>query len=328
LLSKNVQKILTRQFKNATIGGNKNMNKLTLVNVAVTELTIMHAIVTFQRVALQGLSPETKRWYKCRLFLIAQGLGETKRMSEIFDIDLIRLREKWENKKTLSPDTLHGYIRVLRRLFKWLFEKGLISENLTQNLPLPRLPKRGRRGISDENAMLILEAAKKWSARDYAMLLVFASTSCRRGGVADMKMTDIHVNEPEPRCRQIEVVEKGRKERTVIMDSKTLKALRAWLKVRPGKSEYVFVTDEGGKLKADSVSEIIDRYKNRLGLQGPCSPHQWRHRWFRTLLSNKMPIAQAAQLGGHGSTTVTFQYYGQFAMNELQEAYDRYYEPK
>jgi len=303
------------------------MENSTIITVTdIHETTIMHAIATFQRIALQGLSPETKRWYRCRLSLIAGALGETCHLADLLDIDLIRLREKWE-KQNLSPDTLHGYIRALRRLFHWLHRRGMVIVDLVQDIPLPKLPKRGRRGISDEHAILIMESAKHWSIRDYAMLLVFASTSARRGGVAGLKLSDLRIHEPEPFCRQMQVIEKGGKERTVIMDNETLTALRAWLEIQPPGSEYVFVSEKGKPLKANSISEVIDRYKQRLGIVGPCSPHQWRHRWFRRMLSNHMPLTQTAQLGGHENTTVTYQFYGQYAVDELQDAYDKYYKP-
>jgi len=161
--------------------------------------------------------------------------------------------------------------------------------------------------------------------RDYAMLLVFQSTSARRGGVSDIKLSDLNLDQPEPDCRKIQVVEKGQKERTVMMDKETYNALIEWLKIRPQGSEYVFVSDKGEKLKPNSISEVIRRYKERLGIKGPCSPHQWRHRWFRRILSNGMPLGQAAQLGGHETTTVTHQFYGQYAIKELIESYDKYF---
>lgn len=292
--------------------------------VEITQVTIMHAADTFQRLALQGLSPETKRWYSSRLALITEALDETTILDEVTELHLLKLREKWERKR-LAPDTLHGYIRCLRRFFRWLYKHGHTPEDLTQNIPLPRLPKRGRRGISDEHAQAILEEAKRSSVRDYAMLLVFATTSTRRGGVAGLKLSDLHLDEAEPLCRQMQVVEKGNKERTVVMDYDTYYALRDWMAVRPKGSDYVFVTEKGRPLSPSSVSEVIDRYKHRLGITGRCSPHQWRHRWFRQMLSNRMPITQAAQLGGHATIAVTYQFYGQFAMNELQEAYDQYH---
>ncbi|MBI5297973.1 MAG: tyrosine-type recombinase/integrase [Chloroflexi bacterium] len=292
----------------------------------VQQTTVMHAISSFLRIALQGKSQETKTWYQARLRLVAQVLGETRPLADVLEIDLIKLREHWESQK-LSPHTLHGYIRAVRRLFKWLYRRGFIVVDLSADIELPRLPKGGRKGITDEHAVLILEEAKRNSPRDYAMLLIFASANARRGGVADLKLTDLSLDQPEPLCRQIRVIEKGNKERTIIIDDQTIAALHAWLAVRPDGSEYVFVKADGEKLKVNSVSEVLDRYKQRLGITGHCSPHQWRHRWFRRMLSNGMPLAQAAQLGGHENVNVTYQYYGQFAIKELQSAYDKYYRP-
>jgi site-specific recombinase XerD len=294
--------------------------------VTVQTVTVWNAILSFQRLALSGKSPATKQWYAARLSLLARALGETRPLADVLEVDLFKWRERLES-QNLAPDTLHGYIRAARRLFRWLLKRGIVEVDLVQDLHLPRLPRRGKRGISDEHALLILEEAKRWSVRDYAMLLFFASTSARRGGVAELRLSDLRLDLPEPLCRQVTVYEKGCKERVVVMDDETLSALRAWMVVRPGGSEFVFVSEKGERLKVNSVSEVIDRYKQRLGIVGKCSPHQWRHRWFRRILSNRMPLTQAAQLGGHETVQLTFQYYGQYAMEDLQSAYDKYFVP-
>ena len=302
------------------------MNREVFIDQTVTihHVTVMFAVTTFLRIALQGRAEQTKGWYESRLRLLARFLGETRNLFDVLELDLIDWRESIERQK-LSPHTIHGYIRAARRLFRWLHKRGMISADISHDMRLPSLPRRGRSGISDKNAMLILEEARRWSVRDYAMLLFFASTNARRGGVAALRMCDVDLYAPEPLCRRVLVFEKGQKERTIIMDGETLAALRAWVCVRPAGSEHVFVTAEGKALQVASVSEVIDRYKARLGIRGRCSPHQWRHRWFRRMLSNRLPLAQAAQLGGHENVQLTFEYYGQFAVDELQEAFDRYY---
>lgn len=301
------------------------MNRDLALVVAVETVTVWNAIESFQRLALSGKAPATKNWYRNILNLLVHELGETRPLADVLEVDLFRWREKLEC-DGLRPDTLHGYMRVARRLFHWLLKRGLVEIDLVQDLNLPRLPKRGKRGISDEHAQMILDEAKRWSVRDYAMLLFFASTSARCGGVSSLRLADLHLDLPEPACRLATVFEKNSKERTVVMDEETLSAIRAWMVIRPGgMSDYVFVSDKGTQLKTGSVSEVIDRYKRRLKIEGKCSPHQWRHRWFRRILSNRMPLAQAAQLGGHETVQLTFQYYGQYASDELQSAYDKYY---
>jgi integrase/recombinase XerD len=302
------------------------VNRNVGLSVTVRTVTVWNAIQSFMRIALSGKSPATKQWYYARLKLLARALGETRPLLDVLEVDLFQWRESLEG-SGLSPDTQHGYIRAARRLFRWLLKRGIVEVDLVQDLHLPRLPRRGKRGISDEHVQLILDEAKRWSVRDYAMLLFLGSTSARRGGVAELRVTDLHLDLPAPMCRKVTVYEKGMKQRVVFMDDETVQALRAWMAVRPGDSDYVFVSDKGTPLKVNSVSEVIDRYKKRLGIVGRCSPHQWRHRWFRRILSNKMPLTQVAQVGGHENVQLTYQYYGQYAADELQDAYDKYFTP-
>lgn len=297
----------------------------TKVEIVLHHLSVMNAIQSFQRIALAGKSPHTKKWYSFRLDLLARFLGETRPLIDVLEVDLLAYREHLE-KKQIAPDTLHGYIRAIRRLFKWLHRREVLPVNLAEDIHLPKLPKRGRKGVSDANAAKIIQAAKEHSPRDYALILFLASSSSRRRGVVELKLSHTNFDAPEPECRRVVLFEKGDKERPVFIDDETKSALIAWLKIRPAGSDYVFTTPQGKPLKPAAVSEIIDRYKSRLGLSGPCSPHQWRHRWFRKHLQNKMPLTIAAQIGGHSSTDITYKFYGQFATNELQEAYDRYHE--
>ena len=292
--------------------------------VHLHQVTVFNAVQSFQRIALSGKSPQTKKWYSYRLDLMARHLGETRPLIDILEVDLIRYREALEA-RSISLDTLHGYIRAARRLFQWLYKKSLISADITTEFYLPKLPRRSKKGISDKHAAQILEAAKAHSIRDYAVISFLESTGARRGGVKSLKLEALNINAPEPMCRRVRVIEKGNKERTVIMSDETVRALKSWLNVRKSGSEFVFVSAEGNPLDVNSISEIVDRYKKRLKISAPCSPHQWRHRWFRRMISAGMPLAQAAQLGGHESTNVTFQFYGQFAIDDLQNAYDRFY---
>jgi site-specific recombinase XerD len=299
----------------------------TKLDLQIHHVTMMNAVQTFLRIAMAGKSPETKRWYSLRLNAMSHGLGEERLLLDILEVDLLTYREALEKRK-ITPDTLHGHLRAMRRFFKWLYQRGMIAANISTDIHLPQLPRRGKKGISDKHAELILEAAKQNSPRDYAMLRFFASTSARRGGVCTLRLSDLSLDAPEPFCRQVQVYEKRKKERTVFMDKETFEAMKEWLKVRPDGSQYVFVTQDGKPLALSSISEVIDRYKARLGIKEPCSPHQWRHRWFRRVLQNHMPIGQAAQIGGHQNIKITYEYYGQYAMHELQESFDRYYDPK
>lgn len=282
------------------------------------------AIATFLEIDGMGKSKETKKWYEKRLLVFMRSIGNQP-LDEISEMNLFNWYKKLENSK-LAPDTKHGYIRAIKKLFKFLYTRQIITTNIAQELKLPKLPKRGKKGINDNNVIAILKAAKN-KPRDYALILFLESTNARRGGIAGLKISDLAINDPEPLCRRANVHEKGDTDRTVIMSADALQAIKKWLDIRPKKSNYIFTSRTGKPLTPDGVSEIIDRYKVKLGLSGNCSPHQWRHRWCRKQIQNHMPLPQVSQLAGHKSIVVTANFYGVFAMDELQEAYDRYYQP-
>jgi hypothetical protein len=94
------------------------MNSTVISLIDIKQGTVMHAINIFLRVAMQGKSPQTKKWYQSRLSLLAQSLYETKLVSDVSESDLVSWREKIEG-RNLSPDTLHGYIRAAQPWQDW-----------------------------------------------------------------------------------------------------------------------------------------------------------------------------------------------------------------
>jgi len=289
-------------------------------------ITIAMAIETFLQIETAGRSPKTKAWYKDKLFNFANQIGGSSRtINTLIELDLFTWYEKLETSK-IKPDTKHGYIRAVRKFFKFLHRRDLLSCDLARELRLPRLPKRARKGISDENANKILSAAKQ-NARDYALISFLESTNARRGGIADLRISNLFLDQPEPLCRRAIIHEKGDIDRTVIMSREAHQALVQWLKMRSHHNDYVFTTAKGKPLTPAGVSEILDRYREKLKIKEPCSPHQWRHRWCRKRIQDGMPLPQVSQLAGHKSITVTADFYGTFAIDELHQAFDKYYKP-
>ena len=201
--------------------------------------------------------------------------------------------------------------------------------DISADLTMPKLPRQGRKGISEANLTAILEAAKG-SLRDYALLRFLESTGVRRGGIEDLRLSDLDLDNPDERLRRRATVrEKGEKERTVIMSREALRALLVWLEARPDVPyDHVFLGHSPGQpwhdLSVEGISGILSRYPRRLGIVGACSPHQWRHRWAHHRLHKGMELSQVSQLLGHEDVAITVRFYGQFTVDQLQEAYDRY----
>lgn len=293
------------------------------INITDT-ITLEMAIETFLNIETAELADETKAWYKNRLYAFQKFMGKNRNIVSVLEVDLLNYHAHLKNKK-LSPDTRHGHIRILHRFFRFLLRREILPIDISKDLKLPRLPKRAKKGLSEKNVILILAAAKK-NPRDYALLNFLESTSSRRGGIANLKISALNLDSAEPYCRRATIHEKGNQDRTVVMSKETLKAIKKYLNVRSSKSDSVFINDRGKPLTVWGVTEILERYKRKLKIDEPVSPHQWRHRWCRKRIQEHMPLKQVSQLAGHKSITVTADFYGTFAVDELAEAFDRYYE--
>jgi integrase/recombinase XerD len=309
-----------------------------------SDITLSQAIKIFLDTDMLGKSPLTKSWYEKHFSLLLQGLGKDRKLRDIFEHDLVSWYNELTSRKSryqggvsrpeiaggLATDTLHGYIRACKRLFKWLYRHEILMADLAVDLKLPRLPKRGKKGISDIDRVMILEGSSG-NIRDTAILRFLDATGARRGGVANLKMVDLNLDSFDPRIRRrVTVREKGDKERTVILTPCALATLEAWLKVRPNVPyDNVFLGCKSGHndwqpLAPGGVSGILRRYKERLGLSGRCSPHQWRHRFARNRLEAGMSLGSVSQILGHSSIVVTAMYYGMFGIDQLQDQYDKY----
>lgn len=304
--------------------------------------TIGQAVETFLRLEMMGKSPQTRHWYRDRLIHLVDFLGEGRALSTVMEMDL----EEWiaalasrtakyggnslrpQEKGGLSAYTLQGYVTAARRFALWLLKKKLAEVDLSEGLPRFKVPKVGKKGISEPDVDAILETAKE-NPRDFAIVHFLYATGGRLGGIARLVLSDLSLEADEPKLRQrVSVREKGEKERTVFLDEEAQAALAAWLAERPEcKDEHVFVGRKQGEdwkgLKEAGVYHVVRRLAAKAGVEGPSSPHQWRHAFGRRMAQKRMNLGTLSQVMGHTSSKVTVDHYGQFAVDELQFAYNR-----
>jgi len=308
-------------------------------------VTLGDAFETFLSVGLAGRDPKTVRFYQNRAGRLIKHLGVDYPLHAVMLADLLDWYVVLENDPEwdYEPHTMHGFVRATRRFFRWLVEQGILDESPAAGLPLPKLPKNGQKGIADTHVTAILGAVAD-HPRNYALLRFLESTGCRIGGVIGLQMGDLNLEAEPPLCRRVTVREKGNKTRTVFLSPGAEAALRAYLVVRVvcaqghvatddcgcDKIDTVFVGRQAGRawspLKATGIRMVIARAAKKVGIpkDASISAHQWRHRWARKMLQAGMEISLVSQLMGHESVDITVRYYGQFAVKQLQSAYDRY----
>ena len=277
-----------------------------------------------------GASPNTTRWYKEKLRRVVEAIGEDKPVEEVsihdlraFVADLRARKSRYSDHRFrpevrggLSPSCIHGYVKAIRRFFRWLVAEGVIEENPAARLKLPRLPRQPPKGVSLSDVRKLLGAAS--NPRDYALVLFLIDTGCRVGEICGLRMGDLALAEGMARVRG-----KGRKERVVMFSEVTAEALAAWLELRPDGWDEIFVGTRG-PLTPDGVRQVLRRLKRKAGVTGRCNPHSFRHAFAREYLLNGGDLASLADLLGHADVGVTKEFYSVFTRQELKEKHRRH----
>lgn len=272
-----------------------------------------------------GLSLRTVESYETRLKPFSDAIGNCSTGSITVDDLRAVIADLYE--RDLSPYTIHGHIRALKRLFRWLADEGYISENPALRIRLPRLPQAPPKAIADDDFRRLLQAAmtigEEWERkRNTALLLFLADTGCRLGGILSLKVSGLDLE-----ARTARVQEKGGQWRFVFLLPITVKTLAIWLEARATvitDTDAVWVAKDGHPLNRWGIQSILRRLRKRARVRGPAGAHSFRHRFAIHYLMAGGDLASLADLLGHRDVETTKQYYARFRIQELQEKHDRF----
>jgi integrase/recombinase XerC len=218
-------------------------------------------------------------------------------------------------------------ISSVRRFFRFLLERNLITGDPTTGIVTPKQEKTLPRHLSVDDTFRLLEAPSGTSAaglRDRAILEVTYSCGLRVSELVGLNWTDV-----DDSLGVVRVSGKGRKERIVPIGRTALEALTAWRDRRaelcPGRlfdPDAVFLNCRGGRLTARSVARFVDGYTLRSGLASKISPHALRHSFATHLLGAGADLRAIQEMLGHASLSTT-QKYTHVNLDQLMEVYDR-----
>lgn len=270
-----------------------------------------------------GLSERTIEQYRIHLEPLVAFLGDRK-AAEITTADLRRfvtgLRGRTNRRgQPLSAATVGGYVRAIRRLFNFLVSEEALSKSPAAGLTMPKLPQgREPKAISLDDFLRMIQAASGDAPemiRARAVMKFLAETGCRAGGLVGLRLEELDLDH-----MVAYVVEKGDKRRRVFFTEFTRDELVAWLAVRPGGSDRVFVAlkDPGKPLSVPAVTRILNMVKRLAGVSGPANAHAFRHAYARLYLLSGGDLATLSNLMGHSDIAVTAQSYSVFLPDELQ----------
>jgi site-specific recombinase XerD len=208
-----------------------------------------------------------------------------------------------------SPATKNGFFRALRALFHWA---GKDTEAAEMGMPaflnrLPVIPANPRREwIPSPQEMAnfrdSFDRSLIWGLRDYTVITLILNTGIRIGGICDLKLEDINLQQGF-----ITVHPKGGKPSyPVAIDVEKIGAtLRKWLLVREryARCEYAFINKYGGQATPHMFQQSFQEQRERSGLgisgENVITPHVVRHFFCTYYLVNGGTLHQLQRITGH-----------------------------
>lgn len=255
----------------------------------------------------------TKRDYKAEIELFYRNVE--KRAVEVTLHDLIAYKEGLED-RNLKPATIAKKLTVLRRLFYFLYEQGVIPINPASGLKLPKVSNETTREILSlaECNQLIgsIESETTRGKRDkaiIALLLINGLRVCEitLANVGDLVQTD--------GCLVLKVRGKGGKNIDTRIRDDVDAAIKSYLETRGTLQEtdplFVGTTHRAKeRIARRSIQHMVKIRLKGLGIDHPhVSTHSLRHSSITHLINGGATLIAAQDFARHSNPATTQRYF-------------------
>ncbi|MBK5930877.1 tyrosine recombinase XerC [Halochromatium salexigens] len=248
--------------------------------------------------------------------------------------------------------TLARELSALRGFFDFLLRERLVINNPVRGLRAPKSPRRLPGNLDADTLSALLdadtagagvgdgegdgppgseaepEARSEASAddeplalRDTAMVELFYSSGLRLAELIAIDVRDI-----DPAEAMLTVVGKGAKTRRVPVGKAALRAIDAWLGVRPllaARDEpALFVSSRGRRIHPRTVQARLKHWAQQRSAHRHLHPHLLRHSFASHLLESSGDLRAVQELLGHADIATT-QVYTHLDFQHLAQVYDQ-----
>jgi integrase/recombinase XerD len=228
----------------------------------------------------------------------------------------------------LAASSLARKSSSIRLYFRFLAGEGLISQDPTDTLELPRLSRRLPHVLSLQEIMALIGAVDRKALgglRDTALLETMYATGMRVSEVTGLPLQNLHLDRG-----MVLVFGKGSKERIVPVGDAAILALQAYLdQERPllerGRGiGRVFLNLRGTPLTRMGIWKILRKYALLAGVENEVHPHVLRHSFATHLIENGADLRAVQEMLGHADI-VTTQIYTHLSNETLRQIHRDYH---
>ena len=211
-----------------------------------------------------------------------------------------------KNIKTNNAKTINHKLSSLRSYNEFLIATGIQNDRVVQKTDMLKVqteyasPTKVTELEVKQFMQKVLEGKNK---RNYAIVVFLAYTGVRISEALSVWLDDFDLQTGECIIRN----GKGDKQRNILMNTKTVNALRDYIKARNrfGKameSKFLFISRSNENLNRTVVNRIFKQYSPKI------TPHQLRHFFCTNAIEKGLSIHEVANQAGHSNINTTLLY--------------------
>jgi integrase/recombinase XerD len=207
----------------------------------------------------------------------------------------------------------HSQARMLsgiKAFFKYLLLENEITEDPTELLESPRLPRKLPDVLSYEEIETMLSAidhSTPEGTRNRAIIEVLYSSGLRVSELTGLQLTHCYFD-----IGFLRILGKGDKVRLVPIGKEAIKYTQIYLEhvrseIAPAKDaeDIVFLNRRGGQLSRVMIFIMIKDIVEKAGIHKTVSPHTFRHSFATHLIEGGASLRAVQEMLGHESITTT-----------------------
>lgn len=245
----------------------------------------------------------------------------------------IRMKTANGEVKALAPNTISGYLMIVRKLWSWLEQEG-ICQNIAKNIKGIRRAdgfKKHTLTIGQiKDALEVFNCSMLEGLRDYSMFNLMVRTGCRDIEISRILIKHLGtLNGHQVLYIQAKGHDSPDQYKVLTEDSE--RPIRAYLdarkKMQPySDDDYLFVSmsrrNKGQGLTTRSISRIIKNALRKIGLDDEkLTAHSLRHTAITLAISGGATLHQAQAMAGHKDPRTTMTYFHN--QKRLEEAAEK-----
>jgi integrase/recombinase XerD len=226
------------------------------------------------------------------------------------------------------PRSTARQLSSFRRFFRYLIREGLIAEDPTAQIAMPKIGRSLPRSLSESEVEALLAApavADPLGHRDRTMLEVLYATGLRVSELVHLKLGQVNMIQGV-----IRVLGKGNRERLIPLGEEAVRWLKTFVEgaradiLLDRSTDFLFPTRRGDRMTRQAFWHIIKRYARKASVDRDLSPHTLRHAFATHLLNHGADLRVVQMLLGHSDLSTT-QIYTHVARERLKELHSSHH---